>query len=794
MDSKIEQSIAHQKVFDIQPIDILVGSYRQKLEDCASAKELGETIINSFIDFSNAYIALGNSESRKLKEISDANELGIYLLHFRLPETFKELLFLHRDVLLQLAIAKHKNLEGLVAEKVLEDHFVESKEVLLKAVDHFREKMLFEYNGAVRLTQTKVGISAKLKHHQNPWEIYEAQFSSIQEQIIQIDTATNSYTKAVQIFDGIRKHTHDICALLLKEDHSFVSAAETGVEKLKEIKEVSEIDEFLSWLDEELSKLDLDNQLQENFTAFLESKTQTLGSITLPIETSEGLLLTKKIELDKATQKWLDYTPLPYLIELFENRLHTLSYYRLSLLNLQNSLQLVKTTGSLETLPNQLEGQRNIGDTLKSHIAKQEKVIKEIQGIMDADFLATNIYHQEDFLEVSLQSSLAQLTSQRVSLFDGFRKKLRKFFSRVGSKYEQNVLDNSAQKLERSMRCIEHRMFKEVNAHYDTLFLNKNFVGDLFLVAREEAEATLLRAITKWRSGAFKSILVLGNPLSGKSTFIEKMAKDHFGKHILFLNVDSDIVVEGRKFKTSKDLAEALNHVKKNIYNTRPVVIIDDIELWRDKEHTLIENVQAAIRFIESESEHVFVIIATSQMMKNHLDKRSSFSNTFSTLIDIEQATFQTIYKAILLRNGASHRTLIDNDGNPLTDKQIEQSIQKLCRTFNYNLGEVLQAWTYGTKMTTDNKVIFKDWNSTFEDFFTTSEVIILKYLVLYSYVNEIILKEFMGKRFDKSYRSGLRRLINTKVLLREENGNLKINSVLKYDIRELLKYRGILK
>ncbi|MGB5170745.1 MAG: hypothetical protein WBN69_04890, partial [Eudoraea sp.] len=394
----------------------------------------------------------------------------------------------------------------------------------------------------------------------------------------------------------------------------------------------------------------------------------------------------------------------------------------------------------------------------------------------------------------SLQSSMFQLTSKRKGLVSRFGGSLKNFISRLGAKYEQNIVDNPTQRMDQAMQCIEYRMFKEENAHYDTLFLNKNFVGDLFLVDRQEDEKKIADAIGVWQSGIHKSILVLGNPLSGKSTFMEKMAKEHFGKQVISLRPDSKMVVEGRKFKTTKDLGETLNNVKKSLYNTRPAVLIDDLEVWRSKDYSFLENVQSLLDFLDLETDHVFLMVSISDMMKKHLDNRLSFSDRFSNEINIGQADFNTIYKAILLRNGASHRILVDEKETALTDKKIEQNVRRLCKTLDYNLGEVLQAWTYGTTMIIDNKVIYKDRDIEFADFFTPDELLILKHVVLYTYINEIILKDFMGKRFEQDYKSSLRRLINTKVLLRDEIGDLRINTVLGHDIRELLKYHGMLK
>lgn len=781
-------------IFDVSVISDLIKKYRLSLEKSSTALNLQEVIIVDFLDFSNAYIALAGSEFQKHNETVKEDEIGVYLLHFSLSEPFKDMLFLHRDVLLQLYIAYHKKVENLVDKEAIKEHFAESKQVLLQALDNFAQKTLLEQKETERLNNTKGGLASKLKHRQNPWYIYEEQFSILQEQLISINVSGKSFEYELEVFNAIRNHTDEVCKSILKEAEQMILSLEDGIKTIEGLTQISQIDQTVDWLENVVSKIELDHPLQENFTSYLESMTATLGKVNLPIATSEGMLLTKKMDLGKAAQKWIDYTPLPYFIDLWENRGQAISYFKLRCLNLENALMLDKANNSLETLSVQLDGFRNVGTSLKEYLEKQEKVVAEIRTVMETEFLGTNIYRSDEFLEVSLQSSMYQLTSQRKGLIDRFGGSLKNILNRLGSKYEHNIVANPSQRLEQTMQCIDYRMFKEENAHYDTIFLNKNFVGDLFLVDRPEEEKKISQYVGIWQSGIHKSILVLGNPLSGKSTFLEKIAKEHFGKQVLFLKPDCDTVSEGRKFRTTKDLREALKQVKKSIYNSRPAVIIDDLEVWRSKEHPFLENVQALLDFVDLESDHVFMMVSVSEMMKKHLDHRLPFSNTFSNHINIGQADFNTIYKAILLRNGASHRILVDENENVLTDKQIEQNIRRLCRTLDFNLGEVLQAWTYGTTMIADNKVIYKDRQVEFADFFTSKELLVLKYVALYTYVTEIILMDFLGKRFDRTYKASLRRLINTKVLLRDEIGELRINTVLAHDIRELLKYHGMLK
>jgi hypothetical protein len=107
-------------------------------------------------------------------------------------------------------------------------------------------------------------------------------------------------------------------------------------------------------------------------------------------------------------------------------------------------------------------------------------------------------------------------------------------------------------------------------------------------------------------------------------------------------------------------------------------------------------------------------------------------------------------------------------------------------------MGKVLQAWTYRSTVVDDQFVLFEDKDHTFRDFFTHEEIIVLKFVVLYKHINEIVLKNFLGSRND-IYMSGLKRLVNTKVLLRDEDGELRLNTVIYHDVIDILKYRGIL-
>ena len=259
------------------------------------------------------------------------------------------------------------------------------------------------------------------------------------------------------------------------------------------------------------------------------------------------------------------------------------------------------------------------------------------------------------------------------------------------------------------------------------------------------------------------------------------------------LHRNDSVTYNGRKFTTTTDLEDALQHIKKGLDGNRTLLTIDNLELWQDATNSLLDNVRALIRFIENESDEVLVIITTTHQMKRHLDRRLRFSAIFTNKLNLNKATFEEIYKAIILRHGASHKILVGPKLSLLSNSEIEKEITKLVKTYDYNIGQVLQAWTYGTTMIEDNKVMYMPEYFPFGDFFTAEEIIILKYVLLYRMVNEMTIKNFVGERFDLYYKSALKRLINTKVLLRQDAGFLELNKTIHYDIKQLLIYKGTL-
>ncbi len=780
--------------YSSKKFELELNEYKNALDTITDSENFKRSILLGFSELANFYISTSDLVFHDISS-EKGNSQESYLLHYALAKSFKDLMLLHRDVFLQLQIASHKVKEHIVEIEALDSHFIESKSILQQALNSFEKAVEQEYRTISRFEKSGKDISRKTKHHQNPWPVYKEQFENILEQIQLIETAGQTFQKVIDIFNSIKDYTISSYESSLEEAKTSEITIETISTSLEILKNNEEIPDVIAEIDLAVKKIETSSgRKHEGFTDLIDDKVKSLATLNFPTATNEGLLLIKKIDFNKSVKKWLDYDLLPYLIDLWENQNNVASYYKHSLLNLKSSLKLITKNKSLTPVSAQISALREIQNTIGLNIRKQQRIITEIEHKLATQLLATNIYSSEEFLEVSFQSSLNQYTADSSGLLIDWYQKIKNAFKSLNSSYEKTISSSPVNLMEKAINCINFRMVKEENAHYDTLFLNKNFIGDLFLVPRIEEESKLEICFNDWQIGFNKSVLITGNNFSGKSTLIEDFAKKNFGKDSIFLEPDSTITIEGRKFKTTKNLKEALQEANKNIYITKPVLLIDDLEYWRSEEISFLDNVRALVNFVLTESDRILVLVSISQAMQKHLDQRLPFSNAFTTRLDLNKTKSEEIFKAVLIRHGASHKKLVNNDMHIMSPKQMEHKVQELSNRFKNNIGEVLQAWAYSTKMIDNNLVIFEEAECDFVDFFTSEELIILKYVYLYKYVNEVLLKNFLGKGYNINFDSGIKRLVNTKVLWRNSDGNLILNRVITSDIYEILRYRGTLK
>jgi hypothetical protein len=766
-------------------------SYKRALAKVDSFLSCKEFISRNFVDMIMQFIALGNKEFETQVALGTKDFNEVYILHFQLSEQCKSLSILHRDTLLQMQIGGNKLLEGTLEKPTVTQHYEISKSTLESAVQDVLDVIQTERDFIIGLEQKGKSIFSRIKQLQNPWDLYKVQLLALVEQIRQIVDTNKYIEESILQFRELRK-------FIISSESKIISNATIAQgnilkihNSLKSVEEGKTVEELILQVNQAIKMADSVDYGHEEFTSLVELKINQLKAITIPMHTAQGILFTRKIDFNSASKKWLDYEILPLFIDLREHQTNVDAFYKHSLLNLKSSLLLGKNGISPDTISSQIHIVNGLLKTLEDNLSTQKSLALAIEKKLERELKVCLVYLQDEFLEISIRSSLSQYKERNGKFLYRAKQLWQKIVTGVFRVYNDKLIIAEENRLEKASKCIKYRMFKEANALYDTLFLNRKFIGDMFLVPRESTKNRMVETIQDWQSGISKSILITGDSLCGKTTFIEQNIATYFHKQVLYLRPNSSITIEGRKFKISNKLVDALGEIKKNRHTSRPLIVIDDLEIWQGGGSSLLDNVRSIIQFIHSESNRVLVIVASSQLMMEHLDHRMPFSNAFTTLLDLSKTSEDEIVKAVLLRHGASHRVLVAQDKQPLTTVQIRKKVHTLSKYFNYNIGEVLQAWAYKTTVIDDNQVMLDEREIEFSDFFTSEEVIILKYVFLNKYISEYILKGFLGNRFTINYDVALKRLTNVKVLLRATEGHLILNPVISADVCKILKYRG---
>ncbi len=784
------QSLAVSDLFTSKMFLKQLEEYLETLSTLDSREGLKKHIREDFIGLSNYYIAIGNQEFERVDDSLNIDE--VYLLHFAFPETFKDVFLLHRDVILQLQIAVAKELEGNTDGASAKNHLDHSIKMLIEAtqysINHVNEERRAIYNSE----KGNKKLLNSIKHKDNAWPIYKKQFKDIAIQIKEINESHSSVNRTIKSLKSINLHTIDTVFVNTNASQTIIKRLGETIKSINKMESTNDITKLITWIDCNIIESSNDQE-QSDFTKILEEKVKTLTATNIPVDTENGILLARQIDFNKAVKKWFDFEIIPLFIDLWEQIKTMETFFNHSLLNLKSSLLVEKSNDTLDALPSQLQTLKSVHQTLTKSDEVLHKIAKEIVSKIEQKLQASQIYSNKEFLEVSIQSSLYQFANNQGNIFTNAKNKITKKITSINSKYENGALFSNLSKVDQSISCISHRMFKEVNAHYDTLFLNKNFIGDLFLIPRKLQKFAFAKAKTDWDNGFNKAVIINGAPLSGTSTFLQTVAQEYFKKNTVFLTVDTVIPFEGRKIQTTRNLNDALKDIKKNLSGSKPLLVIDTLELWQDEKQSLLENTRALLRFIESESDNVMVVVSISRQMQKQLDRRIRFTDGFSTTITLDKASFEEIYKGFLMRHGASHKILVSEKKEILSNKRIESNLLKLARDCQYNIGEVLQSWTYGTTIIENNQVIYEYKRLSFKDFFIAEELIILKFVFLNKETNELRLITYFGTQFETKYKSSLKRMINLKVLLRNQQAKLYINPVVINDIKDILIYRGTL-
>lgn len=723
----------------------------------------------------HAHDALEKSDGFIFQNALISYNWGEYAKAFGL--LWRNILFNEQEAFLQLQV-QH------IAETDFQKLRNKSHEVVKQAAEelhHFIEKETSKYPNQQKELE-------RWELQNNPWPVYQEQLESLPEQCHQLLQQSDQLQKAATYFELIKGHFN----LFFKNySDKFISNSEV-LEKT--IRSFQEDDSFTTeQVATEMNTLLGEIQQLTNINVFNDQLNDYLD--TLPKEQrfymhpSQGMLPYKELDLQKQTKDWLNAELMPKLFELKTLRETILNKTETGIASIRNRIHFDKQNEEVSAKIDVAHPLQNFVKNLKKSNQQITEMQKQIAAKTKADFDITKIY-EESFLPVSMGYTINEYRNQQRKGLDNIRKWLwSKGFT--FQKFQENIKPDDALSIsEKMVRLVKQRTPEKENSYYTNIFLAEGWIGDSFVVGREDEAKRIDTLVENWKLGFRGDVLLTGQRLSGKTLFAQLVNKRFFNNNAIEIIPNTKLKVAGRHVELEKDLGIALNFVVKNTLNKPTMVLIDNLEYWADDKITLTENVRKLFSTIDQYTGRLFFVVVMSNWLKTQLQRNFEVNRIFQCEVNLDRMSKDEIEQTIFIRHSSTHMELVDQDMEEVQRGKFRSFCHQIYQSSEGNIGEALHQWAYLTKKHNDEFVMKKNEERRLLPGFLSMDTSLLLWSILMARrTNEFQLAKVFGAAFQERYKVLLSRLINLGIVKRNRQW-LEINPFLVNDITRELSTR----
>ncbi len=762
-----------------------------------------EIIVEEVKQIQQAISHLGDFCAKGLEEAGPDAELTgeilvQYVGNYRWPEQAKAFLLLCRDVLFENQKAHILHTDGRIETEALEQLHQRSVDTLLSAGEQVREQWLSIIQ---QLQQSERGLRQEVEQwrlQHNPWPAYQEQLAAIPPQCQQLAEEHQALLETTDQFATLRQGVSQLLQIQTAQLNTLQAGA---TETLRFIEEESEEKPGkVAAYTEDINEKVVHPPALTDTTSGIERILGNLPERMNPsVETANGWLLTKDFYFQRQARQWMEAEVWPVLYELGEITTNNTSAYQVALANIANRARLIpkdqgdESSWDAESLVQPLAV---FSQKIETDQAKLERLQSSLRSKIETEFFLSRIYEpQQEFLPLPLQSTLNLLRSNQNALWVRAQNWIRPRLQAVQRLQSSVEREEALSVSEKIVRYVQHHSINPGNQTYCSIFLTKGYLGESFWVGRDSELERAKQVINQWELGFRGALLLSGQRLCGKTLFGELVAKKHFPQQIIRLRPNTSIEVQGRIYQTSYDLREALNFIQKYTHTARPLVWIDDLELWSDTQIPLQQNARALTQHIDNYSNRIFYLVSMSNWLLERFDRSMQLSKVFQTEINLDRMKEEEVRQAILIRHGATHKMLVDREEEEVGPPQFKKMTTRVYRNAEGNIGEALHKWAFGIKQVDSEQVRFKNFHPLLpNDFLHPDLAILLTSLLLEKRSNEHRLRKLFGPPFKERYQSSLQRLISVGLLQRRLDGWLEINETAANAVGRQLERKKYLK
>ncbi len=767
----------------------------------ATLAEEGRLLAERFLNVSDAHYATLLATNQSLTPGERAEHL---FATFETPESAKRLLLLWRNVLIEWERYLIARTEGRATAMTGQVLAKASREQLHRAADYYQDKLVGREHEKLKADPNyrdqRLYAYSLLN---NPWPTYRAQLKQLAEQMTELHEGFEERLLVSETLTELRDYVRGLPAQLLRDHTALMTSVTQAIATVldPEATSVAKIStsrlQSLEVLETVDARLEV---ISHRATTIIDKLPESAHLYTVD---GDGQLRYRDLDMEYVAGQWISAELLPELqrgTRLIETAAAELGR---SLVDIRNRVALARETESPENantneaqtvdrLARLLEG---VGQRLENQLPEIELVGQRVVALADEELRLSRSYEADSpFLAVSFEGNVSRMRREQNVVFgqtlDWIKARFRHLVNRLSVAFDIEDLSTG----EKVIRTIQSRRPDPANDSYTSVLSTRGFIGEAFHAGREVELGRAVTAIEAWKSGFRGSILVTGQRYSGKTHFVELLAGRYFEQKVIRLRANRQIDFAGRRLDPTGNLREALAFLRKYTSGQRLLVLIDDLELWTDKDHSLAANADALREAIDTVGNRLIFVVTTSNWIIGHLSAATDLAGAFQVQINLDKMREADFIATVLTRHSATHMTVVNAKGTPLSVRELRRHAKHVHRVAQGNVGDGLRRWARSMEIVDTTTVrLVRTNNYPLPRFLTANTGVLLADIKQQRYSNEYTLRRRFGPAFDREFRPVLQRLIGLDLLQRHRSGTLAINPVVSNEIARLLERDGYL-
>ncbi|MDO8896506.1 MAG: hypothetical protein Q7V19_02565, partial [Bacteroidales bacterium] len=245
----------------------------------------------------------------------------------------------------------------------------------------------------------------------------------------------------------------------------------------------------------------------------------------------------------------------------------------------------------------------------------------------------------------------------------------------------------------------QQQVLQKIPFYYKSLFTGSTTLDKDLWVERPREQKEAEKIVARYKAGYSGAMLITGNRNAGKSTFSKYVANTYlprFELHVLSAPIGGSALKEDflkafkKALRTEGDPYEYLQASTK-----QKVIIINDLELWWERNAGGLEVIMEIIRLIQSFGKTVFFIINCGTIAYQLINRLVHFDTYLMGHITCENFDAIELKELVMRRHRTGGLKLKINNKNEedLTEWNYANLFNKYFNLSGGNSGYVLQAW-----------------------------------------------------------------------------------------------------